>query len=59
MANVKINESLESNNNITKEVKDNIIQLVDIFEKNFPVKDTNHQERKQVLSKVTLWVQCF
>ncbi len=36
MANVKINESLESNNNITKEVKDNIIQLVDIFEKNFP-----------------------
>lgn len=36
MANAKINESLESNKNITDEVKNNLIELIDIFEKNFP-----------------------
>lgn len=36
MANVKIKESLESNKNITNEVKESILELVDIFEKNFP-----------------------
>ena len=36
MANVKINESLESNANFTKEVKENILELVEIFERNFP-----------------------
>jgi len=36
MANVKIKESLESNTNLTNEVKENIAELVEIFEKNFP-----------------------
>lgn len=36
MANAKINESLESNKNITEEVKKNLTELIDIFEKNFP-----------------------
>lgn len=46
MANVKIMESLESNKNITKEVKESILELVDIFEKNFPKINLDNLEQR-------------